>query len=120
VRIQSDDFERADSRPLAAHLQPGQHELTLRQKQMAEVTHAFRKSSTSVLTALVGVIALVMLAVWQFYLFVVKGSSSIANAPGGMLHLWLAIGITLIACISFFVFSIFLRHDRDDELNITS
>ena len=80
-----------------------------------------RKSSTSVLTALIGVIALVMLAVWQFYLFVVfKGSSSIANAPGGMLHLWLAIGITLIACISFFVFSIFLRHDRDDELNITS
>ena len=80
-----------------------------------------RKSSTSVLTALIGVIALVMLAVWHFYLFVVfKESSGIANAPGGMLHLWLAIGITLIACISFFVFSIFLLHDRDDELNITS
>jgi len=80
-----------------------------------------RKSSTRVLTALIGVIALVMLAVWQFYLFVVfKESSGIANAPGGMLHLWLAIGITLIACISFFVFSIFLLHDRDDELNITS
>ena len=80
-----------------------------------------RKSSTSVLTAVIGVIALVMLAVWQFYLFVVfKESSGIANAPGGMLHLWLAIGITLIACISFFVFSIFLLHDRDDELNITS
>ena len=80
-----------------------------------------RKSSTSVLTAFIGVIALVMLAVWQFYLFVVfKGSSSIADAPGGMLHLWLAIGITLIACIGFFVFSVFLRHDRDDEPNITS
>ena len=80
-----------------------------------------RKSSTSVLTALIGVIALVMLAVWQFYLFVVfKGPSSIANAPGGMLHLWLAIGITLIACIGFFVFSVFLRHDRDDELHIDS
>ena len=80
-----------------------------------------RKSSTSVLTALIGVIALVMLAVWQFYLFVVfKGSNSIANAPAGMLHLWLAIGITLIACVSFFVFSVFLRHDRDDEPNITS
>ena len=80
-----------------------------------------RKSSTSVLTAVIGVIALVMIAFWQFYLFVVfKDSSSIANAPGGMLHLWLAIGITLIACISFFVFSIFLRHDRDDELHIDS
>ncbi len=81
-----------------------------------------RKSSTSVLTALIGVIALVMLAVWQFYLFVVfKESSGIANAPGGMLHLWLAIGITLIACVGgFFVFSVFLRHDRDDELHITS
>jgi hypothetical protein len=80
-----------------------------------------RKSSTSVLTALIGVITLVMLAGWQFYLFVVfKDSSSIAIAPGGMLHLWLAIGITLIACIGFFVFSVFLRHERDDELNITS
>jgi hypothetical protein len=81
-----------------------------------------RKSSTSVLTAAIGVIALVMIAVWQFYLFVgFKGSSSVANAPGGTLHLWLAIGITLIACIGgFFVFSVFLRHDRDDELHITS
>ena len=78
-----------------------------------------RKSSTSVLTAVIGVIALVMIAIWQFYLFVVfKGSSSIANAPGGTRHLWLAIGITLIACIGFFVFSVFLRHDRDDELHI--
>jgi len=78
-----------------------------------------RKSSTSVLTAVIGVIALVMIAFWQFYLFVVfKGSSSIANAPGGTRHLWLAIGITLIACIGFFVFSVFLRHDRDDELHI--
>jgi heme exporter protein D len=62
-----------------------------------------------------------MLAVWQFYLFVVfKSSSSIANAPGGTLHLWSAVGITLIACISFFVFSVFLRHDWDDELDSTS
>jgi uncharacterized membrane protein len=80
-----------------------------------------RKSATSVLTAVIGVIALVMLAIWQFYLFVVfKGSSGVANAPGGTLHLWLAIGITLIACISFFVFSVFLRHDWDDELSSTS
>jgi hypothetical protein len=79
-----------------------------------------RKSATSVLTAVIGVIALVMLAVWQFYLFVFKGSGGVANAPGGTLHLWLAIGITLIACISFFVFSVFLRHDWDDELSSTS
>jgi hypothetical protein len=80
-----------------------------------------RKSSTSVITAVIGVIGLVMLAAWQFYLFVVfKGSSSIANAQEGTLHLWSAVGITLIACIGFFVFSVFLRHDRDDELHIDS
>jgi hypothetical protein len=33
----------------------------------------------------------------------------------------LAIALGVIACIAtFFVFSVFMRHDRDDELHITS
>ena len=67
-------------------------------------------------------IALVTIAVWQFYLFVAfKDSNGTIDVQGGTLHLWLAIGIALVACIGgFFVFSVFLRHDRDDELHITT
>lgn len=81
-----------------------------------------RKSLTSVLTAVTGVIVLVAIALWQFYLFVAfRDSSGTFDLQGGRLHLWLAIGIALIACIAgFFVFSVFLRHDRNDELHITS
>jgi hypothetical protein len=81
-----------------------------------------RKSRTNVITGFSGVIALVTTALWQFYLFVAfKDSNGTVDVPGGTLHLWLAIGIALIACIAgFFVFSVFLRRDRDDELHITS
>lgn len=81
-----------------------------------------RKSLTNVITAVSGVIALVAIALWQFYLFVAfKDSNGTVDLQGGSFHLWLAIGIALIACVAgFFVFSVFLRHDRDDELHITS
>ena len=81
-----------------------------------------RKNRTNVITAVSGVIALVTIAVWQFYLFVAfKDSNGTIDVQGGTLHLWLAIGIALVACIGgFFVFSVFLRHDRDDELHITT
>ena len=36
-------------------------------------------------------------------------------------HLWAAIAAALLACVlAFFVFSIFVRHDDDDDLHITS
>ena len=63
-----------------------------------------------------GVIVMVALAVWQFYVFV-----TFRELEGGAGHLWLAIGAATIACLAgFLVFSVFLRYDREDEMHITS
>jgi uncharacterized membrane protein len=75
-----------------------------------------RKSLGNVLLSIGGVVLVAALGVWQFYVFV-----TFPDAQGGAIHLWLAIGATLVACIAgFFVFSVFLRYDRDDEMHITS
>jgi membrane associated rhomboid family serine protease len=62
------------------------------------------------------------LAVWQFYLFVTfRGANGTLESHGGYIHLVIAICVALLACITgFFVFSVFLRRDREDELHITS
>lgn len=79
-----------------------------------------RKSLTNALTAVSSVTVLVIIALWQFYRFVAfKDSQGTLDLQGGSLHLWLAIGIALIACIDgFFVFYVFLRYDSHDELHI--
>lgn len=81
-----------------------------------------RKSLTNVLSAVVGVMAIAAVAVWQFYLFVTfKTSHGVVDVQGGTVHLWLAIGAALIACLAgFLVFSVFLRYDKDKELHITA
>lgn len=81
-----------------------------------------KKSLTNVLAAVVAVSAVAAVAVWQFYLFATfKESPGLFDVQGGTLHLWLAIGAALVACVAgFFVFSIFLRYDEDDEMHITS
>ena len=81
-----------------------------------------RKSLGSVLASIGGVTLIAALAVWQFYQFVTfKDAGRVTDVQGGSLHLWLAIGAALIACVAgFFVFSVFLRYDRDDEMHITS
>jgi hypothetical protein len=81
-----------------------------------------RKSLTNVLASVIGVMLIATIAIWQFYLFVTfKDAQGIMDVQGGTYHLWWAIGAALIACLSgFFVFSVFLRYDRDDELHITS
>ena len=81
-----------------------------------------RKSPGKVLASIGGVLLIAALATWQFYLFVTfKDAKGIFDAQGGTLHLWLAIGAALVACVAgFFVFSVFLRYDRDDEIHITS
>ena len=62
------------------------------------------------------------LAVWQFYLFVTfRGANGTLESHGGYIHLVIAMCVALLACITgFFVFSLFLRRDREDELHITS
>lgn len=81
-----------------------------------------RKSLTNVLSAVVGVMLIAAIAVWQFYQFVTfKNSHGLVDVQGGTIHLWLAIGAALIACLAgFLVFSVFLRYDKADEMHITS
>lgn len=81
-----------------------------------------KKSLTNVLAAVIVVIAIAAIAIWQFYLFVTfRDSQGVVDVQGGTHHLWWAIGAGLIACLaSFLVFSVFLRYDKDNEMHITS
>lgn len=75
-----------------------------------------RKNRWNVGASIVGVIALAAVAMWQFYSFV-----NFNGAQGGSIHLVLAIVMALFACgVGFLVFSVFVRHDTDDDLHITS
>ena len=80
------------------------------------------KNRRRILSAVVSVIAIAALAIWQFYLFVTfKNPQGVVDVQGGTHHLWWAIGLSMVACIgSFFFFSVFLRYDRNDEVHITS
>lgn len=81
-----------------------------------------RKSPTNVLAAVVGLMALAVIAIWQFYLFVTfKDTQGLFDAQGGTYHLWWAIGAGFVACLTgFLVFSAFTRYDKTDELHITN
>jgi len=74
------------------------------------------KNSKNVAGSIAAVIVVAALAVWQFYQFV-----TFSGGHSGTSHLWWAIGLAVLACTaSFLVFSVFLRHDTDDDLHITS
>ena len=81
-----------------------------------------QKTRKNVLPALIGVVSLAAVAVWQFYVFVTfKDGTGLADVQGGRLHLWIAVVLGLLACIgTFLLLSVFLRHDRSDEMHITS
>jgi protein-S-isoprenylcysteine O-methyltransferase Ste14 len=75
-----------------------------------------RKNLKNVMGSIVGVIAVAAIAVWQFYLFV-----TFKSVEGGSSHLWWAIAMAVLACsAAFLVLSVFVRHDTDDDLHITS
>lgn len=81
------------------------------------------KKSPLTMIASVGVVALLAaVAAWQFYLFAsfrdARGISDAQNATG---HLWVAICTALVACVAgIFVFSMFVRYDRANEMHIAS
>ena len=81
-----------------------------------------RKSLTNVLVAVIAVASLAAIAIWQFYQFVTfRDANGIFDVQAGTPHLLWAIGLGLVACIaSFFVFSVFLRYDKDSEMHITA
>ena len=83
---------------------------------------SIRKSLPNVLAAVIGVMLIAAVAGWQFYLFVTfRNSTGLVDVQGGTIHLWLAIGASLVACVAgFFVFSVFLRYDKNENLHITS
>ena len=75
-----------------------------------------RKDLKNVAGSIIGLVVAAALGVWQFYLFV-----TFEGSQGGTSHLWWAIAMALVACVAaFVVFSVFVRHDTDDELHITS
>lgn len=80
------------------------------------------QKKTKTLMAVIGLAILGAVAAWQFYLFAVfKNADGVVDVQGGTVHLWLAIGATLVVCIAgFFLFSGFLRYDRGNEIHITS
>ncbi len=81
-----------------------------------------RKNSSKIAASILGVVAVLALSMWQFHLFVTfKDSSGLLDAQGGTIHLWWAIAMALFACLTgFFVFSVFMQHDTNDDLHITS
>ena len=83
---------------------------------------SYRNSRKSELSAIIVVMAITAIAVWQFYTFVTfKDRNGILDAQGGIQHFWWAVGLGLLACaIAFLFFSVLLRHDWNDETHITS
>jgi Kef-type K+ transport system membrane component KefB len=81
-----------------------------------------RKNIKNVTGSIVGVIIVAAIAIWQFYLFVTfTGTAGAGNAQGSTSHLWWAVAMTVFAFgAAFLVFSVFVRHDTDDDLHITS
>jgi Kef-type K+ transport system membrane component KefB len=75
-----------------------------------------RKNIKNVTGSILGVIVVAGIALWQFYLFV-----TFKSPQGGSGHLWWALAMAVLACgAAFLVFSVFIRHDTDDDLHITS
>ena len=81
-----------------------------------------RKNIRQVTGSIVGVLAVAAIATWQFYLFVTfKVTSGMQAGTAGTGHLWWAIAMSVLACgATFLVFSVFVRHDTDDERYITA
>jgi hypothetical protein len=73
-------------------------------------------------TILLWIIGLLMAATatWQFYLFAgFRDSRGLLEAQGGTVHLWLAIGATIMTCLCAFM-GIFRRLNTTEEMHITS
>ncbi|MEP6742398.1 MAG: hypothetical protein ABJB61_07855 [bacterium] len=79
------------------------------------------KNLKNVIASIAGLIVVAAIAIWQFYTYVTfKDANGLLNAEGGTIHLMLAIMMAVFACfMGFLVFSVFLRHDTDDDLHIT-
>src|SRR5690349_2772643 len=89
---------------------------------MAEENVHHQESVAKTLIPIIGLASLGAFAALQFYVFTVfKDVNGVVDVQGGTVHLWLAIGSALVMCVAgFFLFSGFLRHNRRNEIHITS
>lgn len=80
------------------------------------------KRKRNLLIMVTAVAALATIALWQFYVFATfRNANGQVEIQGGSMHLWLAFGFALIACMAaIFGASFLLRYDRNDEMHITS
>jgi hypothetical protein len=81
-----------------------------------------QKNLSNISGSIIAVVVVTAISVWQFYAFVTfRDANGVFDPQGGISHLWLALALAVLACAgSFFVFSVFMRRDTDDELHITS
>jgi Kef-type K+ transport system membrane component KefB len=88
--------------------------------QKEQIMSYVRKNSKHVVGSILGVLIVAAIAMWQFYLFATFENNA-GQTGQGTSHLWWAIGLAIMASgAAFLVFSVFLRHDADDDLHITS
>lgn len=84
------------------------------------MSHA-QKNIKNVTALIAGIAAAVLLSIWQFYQFATFRNAGVVGEIGGETHLWWAIAMAVLACVAgVLLFSVFLKHDKDDELHITS
>lgn len=83
---------------------------------------SIKKSLTNGLVATAAVAALAVIAAWQFYLFATfRNSQGVFDANGGTIHLWLAVGAAVVACVAgFLAFSVSVGYNEADEMHINS
>lgn len=80
-----------------------------------------KKNLKNVIGSLVLMAAVAVISMWQFYVYATFKDAAGRVAEGGTSHLvWSIVSATIACAIGFLVFSVFLRHDTDDELHITS
>ena len=84
------------------------------------MSHA-RKNSKKLFGSISCILVVIAIGVWEFYRFATFTSAEgILDLQGGRFHLWWAIAMAVFAAIALFVvFSVFMRHDPDDDLHIT-
>lgn len=82
----------------------------------------YQRNNVTKVLSVVGLAVLAALAAWQFYAFATfKDAKGAVDVQGGTLHLWMAIGITVLVCVGgFFLVSKLLRYDNRNEMHITS
>jgi hypothetical protein len=83
---------------------------------------SIKKSMANGLIATAVVAALAVIAAWQFYLFAsFKNSQGVFDAGGGTIHLWLAIGAAVVACVAgFLAFSVSVGYNEANDMHINS